>query len=273
MDFRGKVVLITGASSGIGRALSVALARRGATLGLGARSKDALDLVAAECIAAGGKAVAVETDVADESSCRRFVERAVEVFGGVDVLVNNAGVSMWSRFDELEDLSAVERLMRVNYLGSVYCTRYALPHLKSSRGLLVAISSLTGKFGVPTRSAYAASKHAVQGFFDSLRIEIADSGVDVLVVSPGFVDTDIRATAFGADGAPRGASPRDESRNTMPVAECVRLIVRAMARRDRELVMTGPGRLGLWLRLIAPSLVDRLAKRALRERDVAKGRR
>jgi NAD(P)-dependent dehydrogenase (short-subunit alcohol dehydrogenase family) len=266
MDFRDKTVVITGASSGIGRALAVALAERGTRLVLGARGADELAATVSSCEAAGARAIGVPTDVADEAACSRLIDAAVAAFGGVDVLVNNAGISMWARFDELEDMATVERVMRVNYLGSVYCTHHALPHLEASRGLLVAISSLTGKFGTPTRSAYAASKHAVQGFFDSLRVELVGTGVDVLVVSPGFVATDIRAHAVGPDGRPRGVSPRDEARGTMPLDVCVRQIVKAMERRDRELVMTAKGRIGLWLRLLAPSLVDRMAARALRER-------
>jgi short-subunit dehydrogenase len=148
----------------------------------------------------------------------------------------------------------------------VYCTYYALPYLKKSRGLIVAVSSLTGKTGVPTRSGYAASKHAMQGFFDTLRIELMDTGVDVLVVSPGFVATDIRARAFGSDGLPKGESPREEARGTMTVDECVRQIVRSMEKRQRELVMTTQGKLGLWLKLIAPGLVDRIAARAVQEK-------
>ena len=267
MDFRDKSVIITGASSGIGRELAVALAGRGAKLTLAARDERALAEAVAACEAAGGRAVAVSADVSDEAACRRIVERAVEAFGGVDALVNNAGISMWGRFDELEDLSMVERIMRVNYLGAVFCTHSALPHLKAAKGLVVAVSSLTGKFGVPTRTAYAASKHAMQGFFDSLRVELMGTGVDVLVVSPGFVATPIRSRALGPDGAPTGESPRDESHDTMTVEECVRLIVRAMERRDRELVMTARGRFGLWMRLVAPGFVDRLALKALRERN------
>jgi len=272
MDFEARTVIVTGASSGIGRELAVALAARGARLALAARDTSALAEAVAECEKAGGRAIAIAADVGDEAACRHLVEETIAAFGGVDVLVNNAGISMWGRFDELEDLSMVERIMRVNYLGSVYCTRYALPHLKATKGLIVAISSLTGKFGVPTRSAYAASKHAMQGFFDSLRVELMGAGVDVLVVAPGFVATPIRSRALGPDGKPHGESPRDESRDTMPVDECVRQIVRAMERRDRELVMTAKGKLGLWLKLIAPGFVDRLAVKALEERDRQRGR-
>lgn len=261
---QGKTVIVTGASAGIGEALAVALAGRGANVALAARDAQALERVKARCEASGGRALAVPTDVGDPEACRRLVERAVEAFGGVDVLVNNAGLTMHSRFEDVKDLGLYERLMRINYLGAVHCTFHALPHLKARKGLLVAVSSLTGKTGVPMRTGYAASKHAMQGFFDSLRIELLGTGTDVLVVSPGFVATDIRAHALGPEGQPLGRSPRDESGATMDVDTCVALILRAMERRERELVMTLAGRVGQVLKLVAPSLVDRLAARAIR---------
>jgi short-subunit dehydrogenase len=265
-SMQGKTVVITGASAGIGEELAVVLASRGANVVLAARSEQGLAQAKQRCEQAGGKALAVATDVADPEACRRLIERSVEAFGGIDALVNNAGITMWARLDEVKDLSLFERIMRVNYLGSVYCTYHALPHLKARKGLLVAISSLTGKTGVPTRSAYAASKHTMQGFFDSVRVELLDTGVDVLVVSPGFVATEIRARAVGADGKSVQESKRDESRNTMDVHTCVAQIVRAMDRRDRELVMTTKGKVGQFLKLVAPGLVDRIAERAVREK-------
>ncbi len=242
------------------------LASRGANLVLAARREEELARVAKRCEQAGGRAVSVPTDVSDQESCRRMVERAVQAFGGIDLLVNNAGVTMWARFDEVTDLSLYERIMRVNYLSAVYCTYYALPHVKACKGQLVAISSLTGKTGVPTRTAYAASKHAMQGFFDSLRVELLGTGVNVLVVSPGFVDTPIRSSAIGPDGKQVTRSRRDESRDTMDVHTCVAQIVRAIERRDRELVMTAQGKVGMFLKLVAPALVDRIALRAMRSR-------
>lgn len=267
MTFTGKSIVITGASSGIGRELAVALAREGANLTLAARDADALAEVVRDCESAGGKAIAIPTDVCDQAACAALVKAAVDAFGGVDVLVNNAGISMWGRFEEMTDLSMVERIMRVNYFGAVYCTHAALPYVKASKGLLVAVSSLTGKTGVPTRTAYSASKHAMQGFFDSLRIELMGTGVDVLVVSPGFVATPIRDRALGPDGKPRGKSPRDEDKGNMSVEECVRQIVSAMRRRKRELVMTLTGRVGVIVKAFAPGLVDRLAARINSERN------
>jgi NAD(P)-dependent dehydrogenase (short-subunit alcohol dehydrogenase family) len=263
-----KTFVITGASSGIGEALARAYASQGHNVVLAARAKDAIDRVAEGCERAGGQALAVPTDVTDPEACRALVERSVERFGGIDVLVNNAGISMWARFDEVTDLTLFDRIMRVNYLGSVYCTHFALPHVRKARGLLVAVSSLTGKTGVPTRTGYAASKHAMQGFFDSLRIELLGTGVDVLVVSPGFVRSGIRERVLGADGKPTGESPREEdSGATMSLEQCTRLITRAIDARDRELVMTGAAKVGMWVKLVAPGLVDRMALRAVKTKD------
>ena len=261
-----RTIVITGASSGIGADVAVAFARRRENVVLAARNREAIERVAEECRRVGGQALAVVTDVTDASQCDALIGRAKDAFGGVDVLVNNAGLSMWARFDEITDLTIFERLMKVNYLGSVYCTHAALPHLKTSRGLIVAISSLTGKTGVPTRTAYAASKHAMQGFFDSLRIELAPSHVDVLVVSPGFVRSGIRDRVLGGDGGALGKSPRNEDdASTMSLEECTRIIVRAIDRRDRDVVMTARAKVGMWLKLVAPSVVDRIASRAVRE--------
>ena len=156
----------------------------------------------------------------------------------------------------------IEQIMRVNYFGSVYCTYYALPYLKQTKGQIVAISSLTGKAGVPTRSAYAASKHAMAGFFDTLRIEIAEYGVGVTMIYPDFVSSEVRERALGPDGQPLRQSPVRE-KEVMPVETCAQMIIRAMEQRKRELIMTLRGRVGQWLKLIAPSVVDRIALRAI----------
>ncbi|AEI62866.1 short chain dehydrogenase [Corallococcus macrosporus] len=260
-------MVITGASAGIGEALAAVLAGRGANLVLAARNEEALQRVKARCEAAGGRAVAVPTDVGDAEACRLLVERAVEAFGGIDVLVNNAGVTMDARVDEVRDLSLFDRLMRINYLGAVYCTHHALPHLKARRGLVVAVSSLTGKTGVPNRSGYAASKHAMHGFFDSLRIELRGTGVDVTVVCPGFVATHIRDNALGADGQPVRRSKHDESAGNMDVDTCVAITLKAMERREREVVMTTKARIAQFLKLVAPGVVDRIAAKAIQDRQ------
>jgi short-subunit dehydrogenase len=264
--FADRAVVITGASDGIGAEIARQLAGQGAWLALGARRAHELDLVAQECIAAGGRAIVVKADVTDPAQCRNLVAHALQSYGKVDVLVNNAGVGAHFAFNEATDLAVYDRVMRVNFLGSVYCTHAALAALRSSRGLIVAISSLAGKTGVPFRSAYAASKHAMQGFFDSLRVELDGTGIDVTVVSPGFVATRIRAHALGADGRVLGESPLDE-RDMMPLDECARLIVEAMERRKREVVMTARGRLGLILKSVAPRMVDRITADVMKRRS------
>jgi short-subunit dehydrogenase len=252
---KGKVVVITGASKGIGAELARQLAAKGAKLVLAARDAKELEAVAGQCRAAGTSALTVRADVGVERDCAAIMSGAALAFGGIDVLVNNAGATMWARFEEIEDLSILERIMRVNYLGSAYCTRHALPYLRQSKGL-------AGRTGVPTRTGYAASKHAMTGFFDSLRIELDGSGVAVTMIYPGFVSTGIRENAAGPDGKPIKVSPVKEG-EVMSVEDCVRRIVVAIERREREVIMTARGKMGLWLKLLAPSLVDRIAKRAV----------
>jgi len=259
---KDKVVVITGASKGIGAELARQLAPRGAKLVLAARSVEALESVAAECRGLGAAVLTVKADVAVERDCHAMVSGAVLAFGGLDVLVNNAGMTMWARFEEIADMEILARIMQVNYMGSVYCTRHALPYLHESGGVVVGISSLAGRVGVPTRTGYAASKHAMTGFFDSLRAELHGSGVAVTMIYPGFVSTGIRENATGPDGLPIQVSPVREG-EVMRVEACVARIVRAIERREREVVMTARGKMGLWLRLVAPALVDRIARRAI----------
>jgi short-subunit dehydrogenase len=263
--FAGRTVLITGASEGIGRALALALAGPGVRLALNARNAQRLAQAGAECGARGAEVLTLAADVSRQSECGQLVADTVARFGALDVLVNNAGMTMWSRFDAISDRSVFERLLAVNYLGAVWTTAAALPHLKVTRGLIVAVASLAGLTGVPERTAYAASKHAMVGFFESLRIELAGSGVDVTIVAPDFVRSALHRRALGPDGAALGASPMQESR-IMTAEECARLIVVAMRQRRRLLITSARGRLGRWARLLAPALVDRLAARAIRER-------
>jgi NAD(P)-dependent dehydrogenase (short-subunit alcohol dehydrogenase family) len=263
--FDGRVVLLTGASEGIGRALALALAQRGARLALAARNADRLQELAAACRGPGAATLVVPTDVGDRAQCEALVERTLAHYGRLDVLINNAGISMWSRLDELADPDVLERLMRVNYLGAAWITRRALQALTASSGRIVAVSSLTGLAGVPTRTGYAASKHAMIGFFDSLRIELAGSGVSVTVVAPDFVVSEIQRRAAGPDGQPLGENPMRGSR-IMTAEACAEIILDATARRRRLALTSARGRLLLWTRLLAPELVDRLAARAIRER-------
>jgi short-subunit dehydrogenase len=262
---KGTRIILTGASEGIGRALALALAARGARLALAARDRERLETLALECRALGGEARALPTDVTNQQDSEWLVAETVKAFGGIDVVVHNAGVSMWSRFDALQDLSIFERLIEVNYLAPVRLTSLVLPHLKQSGGLLVAVASLAGLTGVPERSGYAASKHALIGFFDSLRIELRGSGVDVSVIAPDFVRSEIHKRAIGPDGEPLGESPMVQSK-IMSADDCAARIVRAIERRERLVIMSARGRLGRWLKLLAPSLIDRIAARAIRQR-------
>jgi short-subunit dehydrogenase len=262
--FAGKSIVVTGASTGIGRALCLALAPQRPRLVLAARDRPRLEEVAAACRTAGAEALVVPTDVTSQEACRDLVAAAVQAFSGLDVLVNNAGAGMMARFDEVHDLRVFEDLMRLNYLGCVYPTHYALPHLVKSRGLIVAMASVAGLTGVPTRTGYAASKHAVFGFFDSLRIELSGTGVDVTLIAPDFVVSEIHRRATGPDGRPLGVSPMQESR-IMTAEECAARTVRAMEKRQRVAILSLRGRLGRWVRLVAPALIDRIAQKAVRE--------
>jgi short-subunit dehydrogenase len=263
--FAGKTVLITGASEGIGRALALELAAEKPNLLLCARNAARLEETARECRARGAGAATFAGDVSQSADCSACVAHAIERFGSLDILVNNAGITMWARFDAVSDLSVYERLLAVNYLGAVHMTAAALPHLKRARGLIVAIASIAGLTGVPERTGYAASKHAMVGFFESLRIELEDSGVAVTIVAPDFVVSEIHRRATGADGRPLGQTPMQEGR-IMSAARCAQLIAAAMRRRQRLLITSARGRLGRWARLVAPRLVDASALRAIRER-------
>lgn len=260
----GRSVLLTGASQGIGRALALELAGRRARLMLAARDVAALEQAAAECRQRGAEARVVRCDVAEPADAQAAVRATLEAFGGLDVLVNNAGIGMLARFEDVHDLGLFERVMRVNYLGCVHLTHFALPELKKSRGRIAVVASLAGLTGVPTRTAYAASKHAVFGFFDSLRIELRASGVTVTLLAPDFVVSEIHRRALGPDGRPLGQSPMQESR-IMTAEACAARIARAIEGRERLVVMSPRGRLGRFVRLFAPGLIDRIAERAVRE--------
>ena len=264
MSFADKVIVITGASEGIGAELARQLSLDKPKLVLAARRRDVLDGVVAQCAAAGAEAIAVRCDVGVEAECKALMARTIERFGGIDILVNNAGVSGHARLEDVSDFRWYEDMMRVNFMGSVWCTRYALAELRKSKGLVAGVSSIAGKVGVPERTAYSPSKFAQAGFFEALRSELAGTGVDVTVVFPGVVATNIRLHGYGADGRAAGKSGLKEE-GAMSVEECARQIVTALRRRKRELVMTSRARVGLWLKLIAPGIVDAMARAALKK--------
>lgn len=263
-SFKEKVVVITGASSGIGKELSLQLAEKGAKLILASRDIERLTITKEDCLKLTENVLTVQTDVSDKEQCKNLIDKTIEAYGRIDVLINNAGISMWAKFEEITDVDMFEKIMRINYLGSVYCTYYALPFLKITNGKIVAVSSLTGKTGVPTRTAYSASKHAIAGFFDSLRIELIETGVSVFVVYPGFVATEVRERALGNNGKPLGKSHLNE-KNVMSSVECSKQIISAIENGKRDLVMTLKAKIGLWLKLINPKLVDKISLRSIKE--------
>lgn len=251
-----KIVLITGASSGIGRSTAFAAARRGAKVVLGARNTEKLSVVADECRRLNTEALAVEVDVSNEQSCRNLIQETINHFGRIDVLINNAGISMRALFLET-DLLVLRKLMDTNFWGTVYCTKYALPYLLESKGSLVGISSIAGNKGLPARTGYSASKFAMQGFLEVLRIEHLHDGLHVLIACPGFTASNIRTTALAADGSPQGESPRDEEK-MMGSDEVAEHLLKAIEKRKRSLVLTLQGKLTLGLNKFFPSWVDRL---------------
>jgi len=264
--FHDNVVLITGASSGIGKQLALQLADQGAWLSLAARSEDRLLQVAASCRERGARTLVAPTDVAHEDQCQALVERTVAEFGRLDTLINNAGFGLHARFDELPDLRAFEQVMQVNFMGSVYCTYHALPHLMETTGRIVGISSLAGRFSTPRNTAYCASKHALTGFYDSLRNEMRRTGVTVTAVYPSFVVTEFNERLLESDGTPRGERGRQFYTKRMMTAErCARLIIRSAAARKRQRVMTLGGKVALWVQLIAPATLDRVVRKIVRK--------
>jgi short-subunit dehydrogenase len=256
--FREKSVIVTGASSGIGRALALRLADEGAWLALAARSAQRLDSLAAECRQRGGRAMPMPTDVADESRCEALIQRTRETYGRIDLMVNNAGMDVVSKLEDLSDLHLFKQVMDVNFYGTVYCTYHALPSLKETRGRIVNVSSLGGMLAIPFNTSYVASKFAVMGFSGSLRMELMQAGVSVTVICPYWVVTEFHERYLDKDGRPKGPSGRALYTEKMMTADqCAHVIVRAARRRKRQVVMW-PGTLGIWLKLVFPDLMDRL---------------
>ncbi len=248
------VTIITGASSGIGKALVLEWLGRGAKVVLAARNEEAMkDIVAGFD---DDQYLIVPADVGKEDECRQLIQAAVKRFGGIDVLINNAGISMRALFADV-DLSVIDRLMQVNFWGTVYCTKYAMPYLLESKGSVVGVSSIAGYKGLPARSGYSASKFAMQGFLECLRIENLKTGLHVLIACPGFTASNIRKTALAKDGSTQGESPRDEDQ-MMPAETVASRIVDAVLKRKRTLILTRQGKLTVFLNKLMPGLTDKL---------------
>lgn len=262
-----KVVIVTGASSGIGLATAKAFAAKGDCVVLAARNIEKLKSTATvlaniygESAKIGEKRVqrflAVETDVVKEEDCKNLINKTIEVYGRIDVLINNAGISMRAMFKDL-DLSVIKNLMDVNFWGTVFCTKYALPYLLEAKGSVVGVISIAGFKGLPARTGYSSSKFAVYGFLDTLRVEHLHDGLHVMIFAPGFTASNIRFTALTADGSAQGETPRDEGKMMSAEAVANRL-VKGVYKRKRQIVLTPIGKLTVWLNKFFPRLVDRL---------------
>lgn len=255
---KNKVIIITGASSGIGLASTREFALRGAKLSLGARSIDKLEELQKELEVNGCEVIVTQTDVGIESDCKLLIENTLEKFGQIDVLINNAGISMRALFIDLE-IDVMKQLMDVNFWGTVYCTKYALPHLLKQQGSLVGISSIAGFLGLPGRAGYSASKFAMHGFLETVRTENLKNNLHVLIAAPGFTSSNVRKSALTADGSQQGETPRAEEK--MMSAEKVAIhLANAIKKRKRTLILTFvEGKLTVFLRKWWPSLIDQLS--------------
>lgn len=252
--FNNKVVVVTGGSDGIGKALIEALIISGAKVATCARNYDKLYSLQMQYTT-----VPLHTmvcDVSNEQECKRFIESTLETFGSIDILINNAGISMRSLFEDA-DIDVIKKMMEVNFLGAVYCTKYALPSIIVQKGIVVGVSSTAGNRGLPGRSGYSASKFALQGWLESLRTELLKTGVHVMWVSPGFTASNIRNAALNEKGQLQGESPLDESK-LMTAEECARMILHAIEKRKRTLTMTFTGKLTVFMNKFFPSWSDRL---------------
>ncbi len=256
MDFKDKVVVITGASSGIGKALAEELAKRGANLVLGARQYVALcEITAALETKYQIKALAVQADVSKEEDCEQLVKQTLVTFGKIDVLINNAGLSMRALFNDL-DLSVIKNLMDVNFWGTVYCTKYALPEILKTKGSIIGVSSIAGYRGLPGRTGYSSSKFAMNGFMESLRTELLKTGVHVMVACPGFTTSNIRVAALSKDGAAHGETSMEEGK-MMSAEEVAARISDGILKRKRTLIMTRQGKLAVWMNKLFPAFTDK----------------
>ena len=261
--YKDKVIIVTGASSGIGLASARKFASMGAKLVLASRNLDKLEEIAEELSAVTHQqsVICVKTDVTKEEDCKNLIDRTVEHFGKIDVLINNAGISMRAVFNEL-DLDVIKRLMDTNFWGTDYCTKYALPYLLETKGSVVGVISTAGYVGLPARTGYSASKFAVRGFLETLRIEHLYDGLHVMIFAPGFTTSNIRNVALTADGSPQGETPRKEER-MMSAERVARIMARGIYRRKTHMVLTPLGKVTLFANRRLPRVADKLEYRMM----------
>ena len=253
--------VITGASSGIGEALAKECAKRKARLVLAARNIDKLHILEQSLSVQGVEVLSVKTDVSMESDCSNLIRECIGKFGQIDVLINNAGISMRALFKDVE-IVVIKKLMEVNFWGMVYCTKFALPYLLKQKGSVVGVSSIAGFKGLPGRIGYSSSKFAIHGFLEVLRTENLNTGLHVILACPGFTATNIRVTALSEDGSQQGETPRDEGK-MMPADDVAIKIVNAIEKRKRSLVLTTQGKLTVLFSKFFPAWVDRQAYKML----------
>lgn len=254
--FKNKVVIITGASSGIGKACAFEFSEKGATVVLAARREDKLRKIKENISKQGGKALVIKTDVKEIDDCKNLIDKTVDKYGKIDVLINNAGISMRATFEDL-DLNVIKELMDTNFYGAVYCTKFALPYLLKQKGSVIGISSITGLTPLPGRTGYAASKHAMDGFLNTLRLENMKKNLHVLIVHPGFTNSNIRRLALNKNGKPQIATPREEEK-MMSSEKVAQIIAKATLKKEKDLILTREGKLVVWLHKNFPSITDRI---------------
>jgi short-subunit dehydrogenase len=257
MKLKDKVVIITGASSGIGKSLAYEFAKRGANLVLGARQYVTLCEITQDLEQQYGiRAVAIHCDVSVEDECEQLIKQTLLTFKKIDILINNAGISMRALFKDV-DVKVLKELMDVNFWGTVYCTKFALPAITKSKGSIVGISSIAGYKGLPGRTGYSASKFAMNGFLDALRVENLNTGVHILTACPGFTASNIRNTALDKNGNQQGESTLHEEK-MMTADEVAKIIADGVENRSRTLIMTGQGKLTVALSKFVPGFLDKM---------------
>ncbi|SEF44792.1 SDR family oxidoreductase [Algoriphagus boritolerans] len=266
MKFKDKVVIVTGATSGIGEACAVIFGKQGAKVVITGRNKEKLDLSSNRLKSLGIEVLAILADATSEADNKLIAEKTLSVFGRIDILINNAGISMRALFQEL-DLEVFRKVMDTNFWGTVYATKFCLPAILESKGSIIGISSINGYRGTPARTAYTASKYAMNGFFESLRTEVMNQGVHVMVVAPGFTASNIRNSALTAHGEIQGESPRDEAK-MMTAEQVAEEILNATLKRKRDMVLTTQGKLAVFLNKWIPGYMDGLVYREMaKEKD------
>jgi short-subunit dehydrogenase len=261
--YKDKVIIVTGASSGIGRALAIEGAKLGAKIVLAARREEALKEVVKEIESLGGEALAVKTDVSSYEQCQNLAKAAVDKFGKIDILINNAGISMRAIFEEMK-IEVFEKLMNINFMGTMYCTHAAINHILKQKGSVVGISSIAGLAPLPARTAYSASKYAMFGFLATLRVENRKKGLHVLIAHPGFTESEIRKRALTKDGTPQSETPRAEEK-MMTAEEVAIKVLKAIKKRKPLLVLTTTGKLTYWLYKMFPNLMEGVIYNAMKK--------